>query len=185
MQKMQKLNPMVQGIKNKYRGKLKDKKGRPNSEMQRKMNEEVMALYKAEKVNPAGGCVPMILQLPILFAFYRILSTAIELRNAPWAFWIVDLSARDPYYVLPIVMGASQFIQQRLTPASGDPAQRRIFMMMPVFFTVLFLGFPSGLVLYWLTNTVLTIVQQVAYNRFKEKHPDESETAKKSPKAKK
>jgi YidC/Oxa1 family membrane protein insertase len=168
MQKMQRLNPQIQAIRQKYRSKLKDKKGRPNPEMQRKMNEEVMALYKSEGVNPAGGCLPMLLQIPVLFAFYNLLSTAIELRHAPWMLWIQDLSAPDPFYVLPIVMGASQFLQQRLTPASGDPMQRRMFMLMPIFFTVLFLGFPSGLVLYWLTNNVLGIGQQVLYSKLRE-----------------
>jgi YidC/Oxa1 family membrane protein insertase len=168
MQKMQEINPKVQAIRNKYRGKLKDKQGRPNPEMQRKMNEETMALYKTEGVNPAGGCLPMLLQIPVLFAFYNILSTSIEIRHAPWILWITDLSAKDPLYVLPIVMGATQFLQQRMTPAAGDPMQRRMFALMPIFFTILFLGFPSGLVLYWLTNNVLGIGQQYAYKRLRE-----------------
>ncbi len=169
MQKMQEVNPKVQGIKNKYRGKLKDKQGRANTEMQRKMNEEVMALYKKEGVNPAGGCLPMLLQIPVLFAFYNLLSAAVELRHAPWVLWIQDLSAPDPYYALPIIMGASQFVQQKLTPSAADPMQRRMFMLMPFFFTILFLGFPSGMVLYWLTNNILGIVQQATYKRFKER----------------
>jgi YidC/Oxa1 family membrane protein insertase len=169
MQKMQELNPKVQAVRQKYRGKLKDKQGRPRAEVQRKMNEEVMGLYKSEGVNPAGGCLPMLLQIPVLFAFYNLLTAAFELRHAPWLLWIKDLSAPDPYYVLPIVMGASQFIQQRLTPSAADPMQRRIFMLMPFFFTILFLGFPSGLVLYWLTNNLLGIAQQWAYKRFR--HP--------------
>ncbi len=168
MQKMQEVNPKVQAIRQKYRSKLKDKQGRPNAEMQRKMNEEVMALYKSEGVNPAGGCLPMLLQIPVLFAFYNILSTAIEIRNAPWILWITDLSAKDPFYVLPIVMGGTQFLQQRMTPAAGDPMQRRMFALMPIFFTILFLGFPSGLVLYWLTNNVLGIGQQYMYKRLRE-----------------
>ena len=143
MQKMQELNPKIQAIRQKYRSKLKDKQGRPNAEAQRKMNEEVMGLYKKEGVNPAGGCLPMLLQLPVLFAFYRLLSAAVELRHAPWMGWIQDLSAPDPFYILPLVMGASQFIQQKMTPSTADPMQRRIFMLMPVFFTVLFLGFPE------------------------------------------
>lgn len=169
MQKMQELNPKIQAIRQKYRSKLKDKQGRPNAEAQRKMNEEIMALYKSEGVNPAGGCLPMLLQIPVLFAFYSLLSTAIELRGAPWVLWIQDLSVADPYLALPIVMGGTQFVQQRLTPSAADPMQRRIFMLMPVFFTVLFLGFPSGLVLYWLTNNVLGIAQQLVYNRLKER----------------
>ncbi len=167
MQKMQELNPKIQAIRAKYRSKLKDKQGRPNTEAQRKMNEEVMGLYKSEGVNPAGGCLPLLLQMPVLFAFYRLLSAAIELRQAPWLGWIQDLSAPDPFYILPIVMGASQFLQQKLTPSAADPMQRRIFALMPIFFTILFLGFPSGLVLYWLTNNVLGIAQQVAYKKFR------------------
>lgn len=165
MRKMQALAPKMQAIRDRYRPKLRDKKGRPDVEMQRKMNEEIMGLYKAEGVNPAGGCLPMLLQLPVLFAFYRLLDMAVELRGEPWMLWIVDLSLKDPYYVLPIVMGATQFLQQRMTPMAGDPMQRRIFQLMPVFMTFLFLGFPSGLVLYWLTNNVLTIAQQAVYNR--------------------
>ena len=169
MQKMQEVNPKIQAIRQKYRTKLKDKQGRPNPEMQRKMNEEIMALYKQEGVNPAGGCLPLLLQIPVLFAFYSLLSTAIELRYAPWIGWIHDLSAPDPFYILPIVMGASQFLQQKMTPAAGDPMQRRIMMLLPVVFTILFLGFPSGLVLYWLTNNILGIAQQVGYKRMKDK----------------
>ena len=165
MKKMQELNPKMQSIREKYRTKLKDKQGRPNVEMQQKMNQEVMALYKEHGVNPAGGCLPMLLQLPILFAFYSLLSTAIELRGAPWILWIKDLSVHDPYYVLPILMGATQFLQVKLAPQAGDPMQRRLFMMMPIVFTFLFLPSPSGLVLYWLTNNVLTILQQSVYNR--------------------
>jgi YidC/Oxa1 family membrane protein insertase len=165
MRKMQQLAPKMQAIRERYRPKLRDKKGRPDIEMQRKMNEEIMALYKSEGVNPAGGCLPMLLQLPVLFAFYRLLYVAVELRGAPWMLWIDDLSIKDPYYVLPIVMGATQFIQTRMTPMAGDPMQRRLFQLMPVVMTVFFLGFPSGLVLYWLTNNVLTIAQQAVYNR--------------------
>jgi YidC/Oxa1 family membrane protein insertase len=168
MQKMQEINPKVQAIKQKYRSKLKDKQGRPVPDMQRKMNEETMALYKVEGVNPAGGCLPMLLQIPVLFAFYSLLSTSIELRHAPWLLWIQDLSAKDPYYVLPIIMGATQFVQQKMTPSAGDPMQRKMFALMPVFFTILFLGFPSGLVLYWLTNNVLGIGQQYFYKRMRE-----------------
>ncbi len=179
MQKMQELNPKVQATRNKYRGKLKDKQGRPNVDMQRKMNEEVMALYKKEGVNPAGGCLPMLLQIPVLFAFYNLLSAAVELRHAPWILWIKDLSAPDPIYALPIIMGASQFVQQKLTPTAADPMQRRIFMLMPIFFTVLFLGFPSGLVLYWLTNNLLGIVQQGAYKKLRARKAAESSAPKK------
>ena len=134
-------------------------------EAQRKMNEEIMGLYRSEGVNTAGGCLPMLLQLPILFAFFKLLTATVELRNAPWMLWILDLSSRDPYYVLPIVMGATQWFQVRMAPQSGDPMQRRMFELMPVIMTVMFIGVPSGLVLYWLTNNVLTILQQAVYKR--------------------
>jgi YidC/Oxa1 family membrane protein insertase len=133
------------------------------------MNEEVMAVYKEAGVNPAGGCLPILIQMPILFAFYRLLSTAVDLRGAPWALWIHDLSIHDPYYVLPIVMGATQVLQVRMGPQAGDPMQRRMFQIMPVAMTFLFLGVPSGLVLYWLTNNVLTIIQLQVYNRLRER----------------
>jgi len=163
MRKMQQLAPKMQAIRERYRPKLRDKKGRPDVEMQRKMNEEIMALYKSEGVNPAGGCLPMLLQLPVLFAFYRLLYVAVELRGAPWMLWIDDLS--EPFWPLAIVMGITQFIQTRMTPMTGDPMQRRLFQLMPFVMTIFFLGFPSGLVLYWLTNNVLTIAQQAVYNR--------------------
>ena len=167
MRKMQELNPKMQAIRERWRPKLKDRQGRANLENQRKMNEEITALFKAEGVNPAGGCLPMLLQLPILWAFYNLLSTAIELRGAPWFGWIHDLSIADPYYVLPIVMGATQVIQQRMTPQTGDAMQRRMFQLMPVVFTIMFLGFPAGMVLYWLMNNLLTIAQQAVYNHLK------------------
>jgi YidC/Oxa1 family membrane protein insertase len=165
MRKMQELNPKVQGIRDKYRTKLKDKQGRPNLEMQRKMNDEVMAIYKEAGVNPAGGCFPLLLQMPILFAFYGLLGSAVELRKAPWMLWIHDLSVHDPYYVLPIIMGVTQFLQVRMGPQAGDPMQRKMFQLMPIVMTFLFLGFPSGLVIYWLTNNILTIIQLQVYNR--------------------
>jgi YidC/Oxa1 family membrane protein insertase len=165
MRKMQALNPKMQAIRERYRPKLKDKQGRPNLEVQRKMNEEVMALYKSEGVNPAGGCLPLMLQMPILYAFYQLLSISVELRHAPWILWIHDLSVADPLYLLPIIMGATQFLQVYLAPQSGDPAQRRLFLLMPLFMLIFFLSAPSGLVLYWLTNNVLTIAQQGVYNR--------------------
>ena len=165
MRKMQELNPRVQAIRDRYRTKLRDKQGKPNLEAQRKMNEEVMAIYKEAGVNPAGGCLPLLIQMPILFAFYRLLSTAVDLRGAPWLAWIQDLSLHDPYYVLPIIMGITQLIQVRMGPQAGDPMQRRMFQIMPVAMTFFFLGVPSGLVLYWLTNNVLTIIQLQVYNR--------------------
>jgi YidC/Oxa1 family membrane protein insertase len=164
---MQELAPRMKAIRAKFKGKLKDKKGRPDLEQQRKMNEEISALYRSEGVNPVGGCLPMLLQFPVLIAFYNLLSHAVELRGAPWMLWIDDLSMHDPIYVLPVIMGAVQFVQQRMAPAIGDPMQRRMMMALPVVFTFLFLGFPSGLVLYWLTNNLLTLAQQAVYQRLK------------------
>ncbi len=169
MRKMQELNPKVQAIRDRYRSKMRDKQGKPNLESQRKMNEEVMAVYKEAGVNPAGGCLPLLIQMPILFAFYRLLSTAVDLRSAPWLLWIKDLSAADPYLALPIIMGISQLIQVRMGPQAADPMQRRMFQIMPVAMTFFFLGVPSGLVLYWLTNNVLTIIQLQVYNRLRER----------------
>lgn len=169
MQKMAALNPKMQAIRAGYRTKLRDKNGRMNVEAQQKMNQEIMALYQREGVNPASGCLPILLQFPVLIAFYNLLSTAVELHGAPWVGWITDLSAHDPYYVLPIVMGGTQFLQTKMTPMTGDPMQRRIFLMLPLVFTVLFLGFPSGLVLYWLTNNVLTVLQTWIYNTWRER----------------
>lgn len=169
MRKMQELNPKVQAIRERYKSKLRDKQGKPNLEAQKKMNDEVMAVYKEAGVNPVGGCLPLLLQMPILFAFFNLLTAAVELRNAPWILWIADLSSKDPYYVLPIVMGATQWFQVRMAPQSGDPMQRRIFEMMPIVMTVMFIGVPSGLVLYWLTNNVLTILQQAVYKRLEKR----------------
>jgi YidC/Oxa1 family membrane protein insertase len=169
MRKMQALNPRVQAIRDRYKNKLRDKQGKPNMEAQKKMNDEVMAVYREAGVNPVGGCLPILLQMPILFAFFSLLTAAVELRNAPWLLWIADLSSKDPYYVLPIVMGATQWFQVRMAPQAGDPMQRRIFEMMPIVMTVMFIGVPSGLVLYWLTNNVLTILQQAVYKRLEKR----------------
>lgn len=169
MRKMQALNPKVQAIRDRYKNKLRDKQGKPNLEAQKKMNDEVMAVYREAGVNPVGGCLPILLQMPILFAFFSLLTAAVELRNAPWLLWIADLSSKDPYYVLPIVMGATQWFQVRMAPQAGDPMQRRIFEMMPIVMTVMFIGVPSGLVLYWLTNNVLTILQQAVYKRLEKR----------------
>ncbi|MBU4185449.1 MAG: membrane protein insertase YidC [Proteobacteria bacterium] len=164
MNEMKKIQPLVMEIREKYKG---DKK---------KMNEATMALYKTYKVNPVGGCLPMVFQIPVFFALYRMLYEAIELRHAPFFGWINDLSAPDrllsfdfsipfmqpPYGipVLTIIMGATMFLQQKISPAMGDPSQAKIMMFMPLVFTVIFINFSSGLVLYWLVNNVLSIAQQ-------------------------
>lgn len=167
MQRMQKLNPRMEAIRNRYRPKLRDKQGRPNLEMQRKMNEEIQGLFKEEGVNPAMGCLPLLLQMPVFFAFYRLLAEAVELQGAPWIGWIADLSLQDPYKALPLLMGATQFLQTKTMPPAANPTQRIIMTTMPIWFTLFAFAFPSGLVLYWLTNNVLTIVQQAGYNRLK------------------
>ncbi len=125
-----------------------------------KLSQEMMALYKKEKVNPLGGCLPMLLPMPIFIALYWVLFESVELRHAPFMLWIDDLSAMDPYFVLPLLMGASMYLMQLMTPAMGDPMQQRMMRLMPIMFTVLFLFFPAGLVLYWLVNNLLSMAQQ-------------------------
>jgi len=125
----------------------------------------MMALYKQKGVNPASGCVPMLLTLPVLYAFYNLLYSSIELRGAPFIGWIHDLSLHDPYYVTPVIMGATMFWQQKMMPTSADPIQAKIFLLMPIIFTFTFLWAPSGLVLYWLMSNVLAIGQQYLTNR--------------------
>lgn len=128
-----------------------------------KLNVEMMELYKKHGANPLGGCLPMLLQMPIFIALYNALRNAWELHGAVWAFWITDLSAKDPYYVLPVVMGALMFAQNKLNPMAGvDPAQQKMMTFMPIVFTVMFVNFPSGLVLYWLTNSLVSTLQQLA-----------------------
>jgi len=159
MRRTQQLQPQMAAIRAKY-------KGVSDVAKRQKMNEEVMELYRREGVSPFGGCLPMLAQLPILFAFYRLLSIAIELRGAPFVLWIHDLSQYDPYLVLPLLMGGSMIVQQQMTPTAGvNPAQARMMKLMPIMFTVLFLYVPSGLVLYWLVNNVLGIAQQVYINK--------------------
>jgi YidC/Oxa1 family membrane protein insertase len=164
MSEMKKLQPLMAELKEKYKN---DKK---------KIQQETMALYKTYKINPLGGCLPMVAQIPVFFALYRMLYEAIELRHAPFFGWIHDLSAPDrlfrfgfsipfmepPYGipVLTIIMGASMLLQQRMSPPPGDPAQAKMMMFMPIIFTVIFINFSSGLVLYWLVNNVLSISQQ-------------------------
>ncbi|MEO5823600.1 MAG: membrane protein insertase YidC [Vicinamibacteraceae bacterium] len=159
MRKMQQIQPQVKAIQDRY-AKLK-----MTDPARQKMNQELMELYKAKGANPASGCVPMFLTFPVLFAFYAFLSQAIELRGAPWILWIHDLSRHDPYYVTPVLMGASQFLQTRMMPPTGDPAQQRMMMFMPLMFMVFFLWAPSGLVLYWLCSNLWTIGQQYFTNR--------------------
>ncbi len=167
MQRIQKLNPRMEAIRAKYRPKLKDGKGRPRVDMQRKMNEEIQALFREEGVNPASGCLPILFQMPVFFGFFRLLSEAVELWDASWVGWIHNLAQPDPIYVLPLVMGASQFLQQRMLPPPANKTQKLIINTMPIWFTIFSFSFPSGLVLYWLTNNLLGIVQTGVYNKLK------------------
>lgn len=125
-----------------------------------KLGQEMMALYKKHKVNPLGGCLPILIQIPVFFALYKVLLMSIEMRQAPFIGWIEDLSVQDPFFVLPVLMGISMFIQQRLNPQPPDPMQAKIMSFLPVLFTVMFLFFPAGLVLYWVVNNILSIIQQ-------------------------
>ncbi len=154
MQKMKELAPKLKELKEKYK---KDPQ---------KLNAATMEMYKKHGANPLGGCLPMLLQIPVFFALYRTLLNAVELQGAPWILWIQDLSRMDPYYVLPILMGASMFIQQRMTPNNfTDPMQEKVFKYLPVIFTFFFVTFPSGLVLYWFTNNLFSIAQQYIVNQ--------------------
>ena len=125
-----------------------------------RLSKEMMDLYKKEKINPLGGCLPILVQMPVFLALYWVLLESVELRHAPFFLWITDLSVKDPYFVLPLLMGASMFIQQMLNPTPPDPMQAKIMKIMPIAFTFFFLWFPAGLVLYWVTNNVLSIAQQ-------------------------
>ena len=159
MRKMQELQPEMKAIQARYADLKATDPAKQN------MNKEVMELYRKHGANPASGCLPMLATMPILFAFFRLLSAAIELRGAPFMFWITDLSVSDPLYVTPVVMGATMVFQQRLQPAGADPTQQKIMMLMPVVFTFMFLAAPSGLVIYWLTSNVIGIGQQLLTNR--------------------
>ncbi len=158
MRKMQKLQPKVKLIQERYA------KYKVTDPARQKMNSEMMALYKEHGVNPASGCVPMLLTLPILFAFYSLLAMSIEIRHAPFIGYITDLSRPDAYYITPILMGASMFWQQKLMPSTADPMQQKMFLFMPIIFTFSFLWAPSGLVLYWLASNLLAIGQQYLTN---------------------
>jgi YidC/Oxa1 family membrane protein insertase len=156
MKELQKIQPLMKELQAKYK------------EDKQRLNQEMMKLYSEHKINPMGGCLPMLLQIPILFALYKVFYQAIELRHTPFHIfgtWLPDLSAKDPYYITPILMGVSQFVLQKMSPAPGDEMQQKIMLIMPVMFTVLFLNFPSGLVIYWLISNILSIAQQAYINR--------------------
>ncbi|AJC48437.1 membrane protein insertase YidC [Allofrancisella guangzhouensis] len=148
MAKMRMLQPRVKRLQEMYK------------DDRQKLGKKMMELYKEEKVNPLSGCLPMLVQIPIFIALYWVLLESVELRQAPFILWIHDLSIKDPYFVLPVLMGLSMFLQQKLSPAPADPMQAKVMMFLPVIFTFLFASFPSGLVLYWLTNNLISILQQ-------------------------
>ena len=153
MARMRKLQPSLMTMRERF----KDDKSR--------LQKEMMEFYKKEKINPLGGCLPILVQIPVFIALYWVLLESVELRQAPFMFWIHDLSTRDPYYVLPLLMGATMLIQTKLNPTPPDPIQAKVMTMLPIIFTVFFAFFPSGLVLYWLINNVLSIAQQYVINK--------------------
>ena len=148
MANMRKLTPRIQALKDRY------------GDDKQRMQQAMMEMYKKEKINPLGGCLPILIQMPFFIALYWVLMESVELRQAPWIWWIQDLSIKDPFFILPIIMGASMYVQQKLNPAPPDPMQAKIIMMLPFVFTVMFAFFPSGLVLYWMINNLLSIAQQ-------------------------
>ena len=153
MAKMRTLQPEMARIKELY------------GDDRQKAGQEQMALFKKHRVNPLGGCFPMLLQMPVFIALYWVLSESVEIRHSPWIIWIQDLSAKDPLFILPLIMGASMFLMQKLQPAPTDPMQAKVFQLMPIVFTFFFLMFPAGLVLYWTVNNLLSILQQWIVNR--------------------
>ncbi|MEM7218351.1 MAG: membrane protein insertase YidC [Pseudomonadota bacterium] len=153
MANMRRVTPQLKRLQDRY------------GDDRQKLSQEMMALYKKEKVNPLGGCLPMLLQMPVFLALYWVLFESVELRQAPFFLWIQDLAAMDKFFVLPILMGASMYFQQSLNPPIMDPTQAKVMKFMPIMFTALFLFFPAGLVLYWLTNNVLSMAQQWFVNR--------------------
>ena len=153
MAKMRKVAPKMQTIKERF------------GDDRQKMSQEMMKLYKTEKVNPMGGCLPILVQMPVFIALYWVLLESVEIRHAPFILWLNDLSVKDPYFILPLLMGVSMFIQQKLNPTPPDPMQAKVMQWLPVIFTFMFLWFPAGLVLYWVVNNTLSIVQQYIITR--------------------
>jgi YidC/Oxa1 family membrane protein insertase len=157
MAKMRKIQPRLKALQERY----KDDK--------QQFQQHMMRLYQEEKINPAAGCLPILIQLPVFLALYWVLLESVEMRQAPFALWINDLSSRDPYFILPILMGITMFAQQKLNPAPPDPIQAKVMMALPLVFTVFFAFFPAGLVLYWFVNNLLSIAQQWKINRVVER----------------
>ena len=154
MKMMRLIQPKIAAVQEKYKGDRD------------RLNKELMNLYREQKVNPLGGFLPMFLQMPVFVALFNVLYMTIDLRQAPFMLWVSDLSVQDPYYVLPVIMGATMFIQQKITPTTMDPTQAKIMLVLPIGMTFLFVNFPAGLVLYWMTNNILTITQQLVTDRF-------------------
>jgi YidC/Oxa1 family membrane protein insertase len=148
MANMRKLAPRLKSLKERY------------GDDKQKLNQAMMDMYKTEKINPLGGCLPVLVQIPVFIALYWVLLESVELRQAPFMLWLKDLSVADPYFVLPLIMGVTMLIQQKLNPAPMDPIQAKVMMILPVVFTVFFAFFPAGLVLYWVVNNTLSIAQQ-------------------------
>ncbi len=157
MARMRLVSPKMTAIRERHKGDAT------------KINQAMMELYKTEKINPLGGCLPIVVQIPVFISLYWVLLASVEMRNAPWLGWIHDLSAPDPFYILPIVMAASMFIQTKLNPTPPDPIQAKVMMFMPIIFSVMFFFFPAGLVLYWVVNNILSIAQQWVITRKMEK----------------
>ena len=153
MARMRNLTPRIQALKDRY------------GDDKQRLQQAMMEIYKKEKINPLGGCLPMLIQMPFFIALYWVLMESVELRQAPWILWIKDLSEKDPYYVLPVIMGITMFVQQKLNPAPPDPMQEKLMMALPFVFTFMFAFFPSGLVLYWTVNNILSIAQQWVITR--------------------
>ena len=153
MAKMREIQPRMKALQDRYK------------DDRQALSQAMMELYKREKVNPAAGCLPILIQMPFFLSFYWVLVESVEMRQAPFALWIIDLSSRDPYFILPLIMGAAMLFQQKLNPAPADPVQARVMQIMPIMFTGFFAFFPSGLVLYWVTNTLLSIAQQWNINK--------------------
>ena len=169
MAKMRNLQPRMKALQDRYK------------DDRQALSQAMMELYKREKVNPAAGCLPILIQMPFFLAFYWVLLESVEMRQAPFALWITDLSTRDPYFILPLIMGVAMFMQQKLNPAPADPVQAKVMQIMPIMFTVFFAFFPSGLVLYWVTNTLLSIAQQWKINRVVELEAKAQKGGKKKP----
>ncbi len=172
MAKMREIQPRMKALQDRYK------------DDRQALSQAMMELYKREKVNPAAGCLPILIQMPFFLAFYWVLLESVEMRQAPFMLWITDLSSRDPYFILPLIMGAAMFFQQKLNPAPADPVQAKVMQIMPVMFTGFFAFFPSGLVLYWVTNTLLSIAQQWRINKIVHEETERRKGKKKKEKKK-